>query len=70
MFNGERLKDCFFEHGYYSKDIAEYLKITPTALSRKIKGGSEFTRDEIEKLIKLLELTPEQTMRLFFMEAL
>ena len=65
MFNGERLKNCFYEHGYYSKDVAEKIGIPEVAMSRKVKTG-KFRREEIENIIKLLKLTPEEVMYLFF----
>lgn len=66
MFNGERLKDCFYEHGYYSKDVCEKIGIEPVVMSRRIKGQTEFKRDEIEAIIKLLKLTPDEVMFYFF----
>lgn len=46
--------------------FANDLGITPSTLSIKLKGGSDWTREEIEKCIQLLELTVEEAMAIFF----
>ena len=47
-------------------EIAKALGIDPATLSRKISGQSDFYRSEIEKLCKILDLTPEETLQIFF----
>ncbi|MCD7837901.1 MAG: DUF739 family protein [Clostridiales bacterium] len=42
------------------------LGISKTALYRKMKGKTEFTREEIEKTIHFLNLSKEDTMSIFF----
>lgn len=66
MFNGEKLKNCFYEHGYYSKDVGEAIGLSPVIMSKRVKGEMEFRRNEIEAIIKLLKLTPDEVMFYFF----
>lgn len=66
MFDGERLKECFYQHGYYSKDVCELIGMDEVVMSRRVKGQTEFKRNEIEAIIKLLKLTPEEVMFYFF----
>ncbi|WP_045517658.1 transcriptional regulator [Clostridium sporogenes] len=47
-------------------EIAEDLKISKSAFYRKLRGDSEFTRQEISKLITLLNLNIETAMEIFF----
>ena len=47
-------------------DIAKALDIDPATLSRKISGQSDFYRNEIEKLCKLLDLSAEEILKIFF----
>lgn len=52
--------------GLISKVVADKLGITPAALSRKVNNQSDFKLSEIQKLVEILELTPEETMLIFF----
>lgn len=47
-------------------DFAEALGMTPSTLSLKLAGKSEWTRVEIEKVRLLLDLTVEELLRYFF----
>lgn len=49
-------------------DIAKSLKISKSALYRKLRGDSEFTRQEISDIITLLNLNVETAMAIFFNE--
>jgi hypothetical protein len=51
------------------KTLAAYeqaLGISKTALYRKMRGQTEFTRDEIEKTIRFLRLNESDTISVFF----
>ena len=48
------------------KDICKKLKISRSAWNRKTNGLSEFTRDEIQELINILDLTQQQIKEIFF----
>lgn len=54
------------ENGYTNTDISKELGIGKQTLWRKVNGYTEFKLSEIEKIIKLFYLTPEDTIRMFF----
>ncbi len=46
--------------------FAQELGITPSTLSLKLQGSSDWRRAEIESCIGLLELTLEEVQAIFF----
>ena len=66
MFKKNELRAIMARKEISSNELAKALGIDPATLSRKISGQSDFYRSEIEKLYKILELTPEETMQIFF----
>ncbi|MEG0133067.1 MAG: XRE family transcriptional regulator [Clostridium sp.] len=49
-------------------DVAKQLKISRSALYRKLNSETEFTRHEIEVLINYLNLSVDIAMEIFFNE--
>ncbi|MCH3961279.1 MAG: hypothetical protein LKF53_02815 [Solobacterium sp.] len=47
-------------------EMISTLGISRSAYFRKMNGTVEFTRDEIESIIKKLSLNSEETMNIFF----
>lgn len=66
MFKKNEFRAVLARKEKSSNEIAKALGIDPATLSRKISGQSDFYRNEIEKICKILELTPEETMQIFF----
>lgn len=66
--NVNLLKSQIALRGKSFKEIAIKLKISKSALYRKMYGKSEFTRVEISILIAYLEIDTEQAMEIFFNE--
>lgn len=66
--NVNLLKSQIALKGKTFKEIAIKLKISKSALYRKVYGKSEFTRAEISILISFLEIDVEQAMEIFFTE--
>ena len=66
MFKKNELRAVMARKEMSANELAKALGIDPATLSRKISGQSDFYRNEIEKLCKILELTPEETMQIFF----
>lgn len=62
------LKSQIALKGKSFKEIASKLKISKSALYRKMYGKSEFTRTEISILINYLEIDVERAMEIFFYE--
>ena len=51
-------------------DVSTMLEINPATLTRKMSGESDFTRDEVQKLKKFLELSVVDADKIFFAEEL
>lgn len=49
-------------------DITKILKISKSAVYRKLSGKSDFTRKEILLLINFLDISTEKAMNIFFNE--
>lgn len=54
--------------GDSNETLAEALEITPTTLSRKKNGGSDFTLPELGVIKSRYELGAEQMDEIFFTE--
>lgn len=51
-------------------DVSTMLKMHPATLTRKMNGESDFTRNEIQRLKKFLELSVIDADKIFFAEEL
>lgn len=60
------LKQKMIECKKSNKDIAKALGISRSAIQRKLAGETEFNRIEIKQLIKILLLSKEEVMTIFF----
>lgn len=67
MFNEREFEAQMARKGVKKYELAEKLGMTYTSLYRKIKTG-HFTREEISKIIKLLEIN--DPVPIFFAEEL
>ena len=61
-----KLKGKMVERDDTLESLANALNITGKTLSFKVNGKSEFSRDEIETIVKRYDLSPEDTMNIFF----
>lgn len=48
------------------KEVIDCLNVSQSTWYKKINNKSEFTRDEIQTLVKLLNLSDEDIMNIFF----
>lgn len=64
--NRNKLIGKIKEQGKTIQQMAAEVGISLTAMSRKINGKTQFTREEIEKIADLLELTNEELLAIFF----
>ena len=55
---------------YYVAEAKQTKGTVAAHLYRKSTGASDFTRDEIQKLKRFLNLTDKQAMEIFFAEKL
>lgn len=66
VLNSIALKKKMLEKQLQNKDVAEKLGISRSAVQRKLKGETEFSRVEINRLIHLLKLENKEVMEIFF----
>lgn len=52
----------------FNEDLYRLLDITRQALTNKKAGRSNFTQEEIKKIVDYYELTPIETYKVFFTE--
>ena len=50
--------------------ISTMLDINPATLNRKMSGKSDFTRDEVQRIRKFLDLSVMDADKIFFAEEL
>jgi len=60
------LKYYIEKNGDTMKTLAGVLGIHPNTLSRKVNGADEFTQSEINVIVARYNLSPENTMKIFF----
>lgn len=46
--------------------LSKDLGIHPQTMYRKLRGQNEFTVNEVKKIIRRYQLTPEAVMKIFF----
>ena len=68
MFQKNEFKAEVIRRGMTLDNVADALGINPASLHRKMNGASDFYRGEIEKIIKILHLSGEEVLRIFFAE--
>lgn len=68
MFKKNEFRAILVRKEISASEIAKELGIDPATLSRKISGQSDFYRNEIEKICRILELSPDETMQIFFVQ--
>lgn len=70
MFNSNLLKAKMVEKGITALDVCREIGVCEATFYRKISRNGDFSRFEIQKITKLLELTPAEQERIFFAEKL
>ncbi|NFO86501.1 DUF739 family protein [Clostridium botulinum] len=62
--NSNKLKGKMIEKSYTQKNLAKELGITPQSLNAKINKRSQFTLDEVVKIVSILDI--DNPMEIFF----
>ena len=70
MFKRSKFISIIKTKNLRQEDVSDALSINGSTLYRKMKGESDFTRAEIERLRKLLSLSAEEAEAIFFAEEL
>lgn len=66
MFNEKLFRMILLREGISLQQIAELLGINPATLYRKMKGDSDFYRDEIQQICDFLHLELKEKEEIFF----
>ena len=66
MFQKNEFKAEIVRKGKSVESVARDLGIDPVSLYRKMNGNSDFYRKEILQLAKLLNLSSDDIIRIFF----
>lgn len=66
LFNKDLFRAKLVEHGKTMRDTAVVIGCSEAALSRKVNGISDFTRNEIQLFRQAFRLTAEEVDRIFF----
>lgn len=61
-------KACMARSGYSIPKLAKEIDMSKTALYNKAKGISEFTLEDIQKIARVLNMTKNQILIVFFAE--
>lgn len=64
--NLQLLKSMIKDSGYRMQFVAAKLNVSRATLINRLEGRQPFTIDEVNTLIWLLRLTPEQVNDIFF----
>ena len=68
MFDKNKFKYSVMVKGKNLKQIASMLNINNVTLWRKMNGESEFSREEIQTIKNMLNLTQNEAFEIFFAE--
>lgn len=66
--NANKLRGKIAERGMTVGAFCESVAINRSSFDRKMAGQHEFTRSEIKRIVDFLNLSPEETMSVFFAE--
>ena len=64
--DANKLRYYIANRGRNISDLEKAIGISKTALYRKMRGKTEFTREEIQKIIDYLGLSDAETIEIFF----
>lgn len=68
LTNRELLNERIKAKGLKKSFLAEQIGKKPRTLSKKLKGTQDFTESEMKVLTRVLQLTVEERMAIFFAE--
>lgn len=65
-FNHSKLLGRIKEYGYTQKSLADAIQMSNGTLSIKLNNGSYFNTEEMDKIAKLLDISPCEFGEYFF----
>lgn len=66
MVDVQKLKGKIVEKGYKQDTLAPKIGMSRSTLNRKLKTGEDFTIGETNAIVKLLKLTQDEAIAIFF----
>lgn len=66
MFNRNKFRAKVVEAGMTLEEVSKQIGINPSTLDRKMSGISDFNRNEIQLLRKILRISPAECDDIFF----
>ena len=66
MVNTKKLKGVLVEHGFSQQSLAKEMNLSKNTLNSRINGRSEFSTEEVKTICRLLYLSQEQMLDIFF----
>lgn len=66
MTNTAKLKAVIIEKGMLQEQVAMQLGMTSATFNYKVNNKTEFKASEIKKLFKILQLTTDEIIAIFF----
>lgn len=66
MFDKYKFKGKVVSKGMNLSNVAQHLGINKSTLSKKVNGGSDFYRSEIEALCIFLDIQGDEKEKIFF----
>lgn len=70
MFNEAKFRGKVAESKNTIRSVAQKMNIDMSTLYRKMSGESDFTRAEIQTIVHILDLSPQDVQAIFFEEIL
>lgn len=66
MINTNKLKGKIVERGLNIESLAKEMDIDKATLYRKISNSEKFSIKELDLIVSVLRLSPEEAMAIFF----
>lgn len=66
MFDKRKFRAKIVENGMTLAELAKKLEMNPATLYRKMSGDSDFSRNEIQIIAKVLMLSKDDVLAIFF----
>lgn len=66
IYDYSALQDLMTSRSLTIPALARRISISPKSLAKKLRSQSDFTQDEIRKIVSVLHIPPEEIARYFF----
>lgn len=66
MVNVNKLKGAIVEKNKTQQEVAELIGMSKSTFYRKMAGGQSFTIGDVNNMIKVIPLTDEEAIDIFF----